>query len=509
MKVRWREHEAVLVSMIATILIVGYSYQMIRLSPLAIQDIYAVSFGKANINFNYYSRVLLPQLGSVLVLWISYFWINRIIMTRIASPKRNVVTFLTLLIHALVVSYIIGPVINFASYYINPFYQGKNYTPLSFGYHPQPVLNIFGGWGIALFIVLIVVVYTTIRELIIDFYNKMGSRKAYAIEVNNQITFFLVPFFTLPVFTSVFDLVTNPFYYRLYYALLLAVAAVFNTNKFWLFPLKENRSFFNWQSIGPIMFCSFVFTLIFSIALGPDWSLPLVLAGWVLQLGITTPASWLDYQQDKDKLLKLRGLRKSLSKSNADLQLLRMQINPHFLFNILNTLYGTALIENAKNTAAGIQKLGDMMRFMLHENTVDEITMSREIEYLENYIALQKLRTQLSPDIIIEDHITADSCHHKIAPMLLIPLVENAFKHGINLAGKSWIKIRLCCAEKELTFEVRNGVHALNEDDPEHGSSGIGLKNVEERLQLLYADKHRFTYGSQENEFIARLTIQF
>src|SRR5204863_7451309 len=127
--------------------------------------------------------------------------------------------------------------------------------------------------------------------------------------------------------------------------------------------------------------------------------------------------------------------------------------------------------------------------FMLHENNMDFIPMNKEIEYLENYIILQKLRTQSSPEIIIEDNITDQNCHHKIAPMLLIPLVENAFKHGISLKERSWIRINLQCTEKNILFEVRNSMHAKAENDPEKNSTGIGFKNVAERLKLIYPGK--------------------
>jgi len=118
------------------------------------------------------------------------------------------------------------------------------------------------------------------------------------------------------------------------------------------------------------------------------------------------------------------------------------------------------LEENAGRTAEGIQRLGDMMRFMLQENNLDFIQMDKEIDYLNNYIALQKLRTQTSQGIVIEDNINEQNCNHRIAPMLLIPLVENAFKHGISLNERSWIIINLSCTEKNILFEVRNSIHA-------------------------------------------------
>ena len=138
---------------------------------------------------------------------------------------------------------------------------------------------------------------------------------------------------------------------------------------------------------------TFLFTLPFLFPFHTNL-VSVFIIGWAVQLFIVTPISWLAFQQKKDKILALMGIEKALVKSKADLQFLRSQINPHFLFNVFNTLYGTALQENADRTASGIQQLGDMMRFMLHENNLDFINMSREIDYLENYIALQKLRTQ-------------------------------------------------------------------------------------------------------------------
>jgi LytS/YehU family sensor histidine kinase len=197
-----------------------------------------------------------------------------------------------------------------------------------------------------------------------------------------------------------------------------------------------------------------------------------------------------------------------LDESNANLQFLRSQINPHFLFNALNTLYGTALQENAVRAAEGIQKLGDMMRFMLHENNQDKIPMHKEIEYLQNYIALQKLRTQSSPSIQIRAEIDDSHCHHSIAPMLLVPFVENAFKHGISLQENSWIHIRLYCDEKTILFEVRNSVHARQEKDPEKDRSGIGMKNVLNRLRLVYPRQHQFFVNGDEKEFYVQLVIE-
>lgn len=214
------------------------------------------------------------------------------------------------------------------------------------------------------------------------------------------------------------------------------------------------------------------------------------------------------FEQQKEKLKEIRFLQKTVSRKSADIDFLRSQINPHFLFNALNTIYGTALQENADRTAEGVQKLGDLMRFMLHDNQQEKIPLGKEIDYLTNYISLQKLRTQTSPDIEIDFTVKDKECNHYVAPMLLIPFVENAFKHGISLKEKSWIKINISCDTENLYFDVYNSVHAKNEDDPEKGRSGIGLENVRQRLTHLYPNQHELHIRSTSTEYFVHLTIK-
>ncbi|MBO9155226.1 sensor histidine kinase [Chitinophaga sp. GCM10012297] len=217
-------------------------------------------------------------------------------------------------------------------------------------------------------------------------------------------------------------------------------------------------------------------------------------------------AAWVSYNRLSRKN-EVLNLEKALGRSSANLDFLRSQINPHFLFNALNTLYGTALQENAPRTSEGVQKLGDMMRFMLHENNQEKIELDKEVGYLQNYIALQKLRTQQSPDIKIEVNINDADCTHDIAPMLLIPFVENAFKHGISLRNRSWIVVSLSCDENHIYFDAYNSIHVKPDNDPEKHSLGIGLNNVRRRLQLLYPNRHELSIRQTATEFFVHLTI--
>jgi sensor histidine kinase YesM len=220
------------------------------------------------------------------------------------------------------------------------------------------------------------------------------------------------------------------------------------------------------------------------------------------------PLSNLFFKKYDSLLSEISTLSYKVDQGSANLSFLRSQINPHFLFNILNTLYGTALQENAESTSEGIQKLGDMMRFMLHENNLDKIPLAKEKEYMINYVDLQVLRIKSHDNVEIDFRHNHENCTGEIAPMLLIPFVENAFKHGISFQKKSWVKISLRCTEGTIHLDVNNSIHRSNEDDPESKSNGIGLDNVKQRLQLLYPGKHELVIRENEVEYFVHLTIQ-
>lgn len=223
---------------------------------------------------------------------------------------------------------------------------------------------------------------------------------------------------------------------------------------------------------------------------------------------ITAPFSWIVFKRMIKGNEVIYVLKKELGQTHANFDFLRSQINPHFLFNALNTIYGTAIQEGAERTSEGIEKLGDMMRFMLQENMQENIGLSREIEYLNNYISLQKLRTDPNPIIRIEAMIEQPVQVIQIAPMLLIPFVENAFKHGISFREPSQIRISLELRDRTLYFDVYNSKHMRPENDPEKNRSGIGLNNVKQRLQLLYPKKHELMIRETAKDFFVHLTIQ-
>jgi two-component system, LytTR family, sensor kinase len=203
----------------------------------------------------------------------------------------------------------------------------------------------------------------------------------------------------------------------------------------------------------------------------------------------------------------VKPLETNLNRNVAELSALRAQINPHFLFNAMNTLYATAIEEKAERTSQGIQQLSDMMRFMMHENNQDQIDVQQEVTYLRNYIDLQRLRLTETDKLELKVDLDDTLCLRSIAPMLLIPFVENAFKHGISLRNQSWIYIKLYCQQDQLHFSVFNSLHPRHEEDPEKHSSGIGLVNVQKRLELLYPKNHQLQIHRTEKEFSVNLVI--
>ena len=275
--------------------------------------------------------------------------------------------------------------------------------------------------------------------------------------------------------------------------------------------LRKKKSFLSYLSyaifIVVIISIPLALTLLFFTG-NEDLSFSIALANLILQVFVTVPFAWLIFKRYRKGQDEFITLQKDLGHSTASLESLRSQINPHFLFNVLNTLYGTALQENAKRTSEGIQQLGDMMRFMLRENVQEKIFLVREVEYLNNYITLQRLRTDINPGIIIRIDIEPECRDLTIAPMLLIPFVENAFKHGIRLTENSEISVSLTIKGSQVTFIVCNTIHRDNVHDPEKYNGGFGLKNVKERLQFIYPGKHILNIDQTDNIYSVHLTLE-
>ena len=187
----------------------------------------------------------------------------------------------------------------------------------------------------------------------------------------------------------------------------------------------------------------------------------------------------------------------------SEIQHLKYQLQPHFFFNALNNIYSLVDLnpESAKKT---IHSLGKLMRYLLYDTETEKVPLQKEIDFMTQYIELMKLR--FSEKIKIKYTFPDEVPNIKVVPLLFITLVENAFKHGIS-ASKS--------ADLSFTFEVKGTnltFTALNTNTPKNTSdksgSGIGLENLEKRLQLLYPDQHSFVYKVQDGIFTAILTLE-
>jgi len=206
--------------------------------------------------------------------------------------------------------------------------------------------------------------------------------------------------------------------------------------------------------------------------------------------------------------LKGEKLKQSLKQEKllAELNFLKSQINPHFLFNVLNMAYSSATCNGDEKTADIIEKLSGMMRYMLYESNVDRVNLEKEIEFLNNYIKLQEMR--LSSDISTEVNfqVRGNINQSQIAPLILIPFIENAFKYGISLDTPGEIQILLNMNGKQLGLRVQNKIHGyLRTIDKKN--SGIGLVNVRKRLELLYPGKHLLDIDKTGGLFSVNLMI--
>jgi sensor histidine kinase YesM len=191
-------------------------------------------------------------------------------------------------------------------------------------------------------------------------------------------------------------------------------------------------------------------------------------------------------------------------KIESELKALKGQINPHFLFNSMNSIYSLALSHSEK-TPEIVLKLSDIMRYIIYEANTDFVDLAKEINYLKDYIVLQKLRTDNRASISFD--ITGSLENIKIAPLLFFPLVENSFKHGIKGAtGKSFVNIDLLISEKGIKFIIENN-KGITDNVEKKEYKGIGLDNVMKRLEMTYPGWHELKIANAEETFKVELTI--
>lgn len=469
---------------------------------LSSSDEVAYLYKTAQITYSPLRNYYLPELSQYCIIYLVFLAVNFVVIPRLYS-KRNLLLNTSLAVAIFLATGLVFTIADtYAKAYLLPqFASKKEYFEVLF---QQGFLH-------ALVYLLVLALYSGVKYAGFHVLTVPG-----AVSAKNRLAFrdglvaFLFWLMSLFLFVRVN---AAPDFLALWGISVFAGTALYCFSLTVLIPIaiKKKRPFlaYLWRVIL-LLAVSFLPTLWLGLVVSDneDEATLIALFNCFLQLLVVTPLAWVLFMRYLKGNEELFALQKELGKSAANLDFLRSQINPHFLFNSMNTLYGTALQEKAENTAKGVQMLSDMMRFMLHDNLQNKIPLHREVEYIQNYIELQLLRTSLSPNISVDYNLAEQLPSKSIAPMLLIPFVENAFKHGISLKNKSWIKVSLQFGQGKLLFDVYNSTHQKPENDPEKERSGVGLENVKQRLSQLYSGKHELAIRETADEFFVHLTLQ-
>ena len=226
-----------------------------------------------------------------------------------------------------------------------------------------------------------------------------------------------------------------------------------------------------------------------------DWEVLVTIFSiyFVLTTLLKLSKSWYVLQQvEKEKLA-------------IELNSLKTQVNPHFLFNSLNSIYSLSLAKSER-TPETVLELSNLLRYMLYEVGEDTADLGKELEMMESYVELQKLRADQSTEVSFK--VTGEPNGIRIAPLLFFPLIENSFKHGVKgVSDQAYVRIHLNAQPKAVTFKIENNRGQV--DDVEKGKfGGIGLENVKRRLSLIYPGKHHFKIEESESDYKVNLSIE-
>jgi len=196
-------------------------------------------------------------------------------------------------------------------------------------------------------------------------------------------------------------------------------------------------------------------------------------------------------------------------KLKQELALVKAQISPHFLFNALNNLYSLGLQGNQERVNEGILKLSDLLRYMIYDNQLDRIALQKELSYIGDFVEINKLMMRQEELDKVVCRVEGSSKDLKIAPMLLVTFVENAFKHGTSQNGETDIRISAEIIGNELSFRVVNKVNQKgSENDSKKDQGGLGLKNARRILDALYKNKHKLLIQEEKGYFDVALKIE-
>jgi two-component system LytT family sensor kinase len=296
---------------------------------------------------------------------------------------------------------------------------------------------------------------------------------------------------------------------RLFTATVFIHMAIFYGNAFYLYPKLCNRRWWWLYMISAVAVIIASHQLKFFIIATwfPDVLKNTAAIRFVLIPSVIAFIISIIYRRIVDKIrFEHEQKEKQAQQLSAELKFLRSQISPHFLFNVLTNLVSLAR-KKSDQMEQSLIMLADLMRYMLYETGEKKVELGKEVEYLNSYIALQKLR--FGDDVVIDCTIKLNKGdeHYTIEPMLLIPFVENAFKHGTGYTEHPHIAVKLLVDHESLVFEVMNGFDAAR-DTSKDENSGIGLSNVKTRLNMLYKDNYSLSIKDSNNLFYVILTLK-
>jgi len=302
-----------------------------------------------------------------------------------------------------------------------------------------------------------------------------------SIVMLDSLLYFMIT--VILVYTNIFLLVPKLLYEKKYitYAVcflaLLCVGAAYKDYAYtYIIPSKDAREYSLLY-----MFFSWFFRTLFELA------------------GISSIKIVHDRIITKDRLQRAEKQR-----YKAELKFLKAQVNPHFLFNTLNNIF-FLIKKNPDKASDSVLKLSEMLRFRLYEIENTKISIEKEIEYIRNYIELEKLRSE--DKVSVQFVVHGETHTHKIEPFIFLDFVENAFKHnGAEIENRGWIKITFNINDTSIAFRIENSRNGTFKNLNE--SKGIGIQNIKQRLNLVYPQRHQLNIHENRETYIVDLTIE-
>lgn len=303
---------------------------------------------------------------------------------------------------------------------------------------------------------------------------------------------------------------------HVYTALFLAtVLPVVYIHLYILLPRLRNKSLFKY--VAPLVLLTgamvWINTRLFddwSVLLLPDFFFISYYRWWEITLFFVVFLAATTLLKLSKSWFVVNSLQRQLLESDkqrvqAELKALKAQVNPHFFFNTLNSIYSMSLDRDGRLPGTVLQ-LSEIMRYFLYHSKEDFVPLAKEIQVLNDYISLQEIRSD--KELRVEKHVEGEISDQRIAPLLLISFVENAFKHGAKgSTGGAFVNVRLSVKGNSIYFRVENNKGMVDESAKEE-SSGIGLDNVRRRLELIYPQKHRLSIKNLNDTYIVDLLIE-